>query len=1303
MTILEAKERSVMPPLAILCDLTLTDGSILHWSTLKCSYESQHYSARISDERAMYWRLTGDLTNDGSNSYSLSIGDADGQVSAMNRAGLLRGAFAKVFLGVCEAGQISDRSALVAGIVDNYSETDSRTMKISLTNRLNASRTHFPPMRIQKRCSWSFPKNSLERELALSSGEDGRYSTLFRCGYSADLTGGVGNLDNGVPFTGCDFTRTSCEERGMFSSDSLGRPTRRFSGIEFIPASILVRGHGESVGRLSNIVSLDARFNDVIPAVYGTGWLQAPVVFSRNDGNLTFAEVLLGLGEIDRVIKVLVNGYEVPLAVDGRNMTGTGWHRLVSKGNRTGVFNGEFTLSNGTPAGDPYGSLALLSVVVPNIISQGKSSLKVEVLLGGIKVPVLGEDGSLESFDLSSNPAWIICDILRRAGWKLDELDLVSFRQTAAYCDETVPAKDANGNAVNVPRFSVNLVLKRRYSVGELLRGIRLAAQIQLHLNRDGQIAVRPESTVRIEQPNKPEGSNSVASLNLGWTAYDFGDGTNGSSGILVNDQNDAQFLMYSKPGVDSANRVGFEIQDSLNEFRQDSISVVDSVDAQARRLEVAQSLPVMGVPNFPQSLRICQTWLSRSIEGNVFVKFSTTMRGIHLRPGDLISISYQKYGLDRALFRVQEVLLSSSLQLIEVSCQIHRDEWYSDDALIRYSSSRIHAWGNQSVRAVCGTKVESGEVSFDVRERLSLDADGRERAELTIPFVRPSASAAKSLNAPIVSFNFTVASVGGNLKSGSYFYGITAVDATGAESQLSSLVQVKVESLTATNTVTIHGISSPSGATALNLYRGQSPRSLLRVGSNLLVAADLSDNGSAIAPMLAPDDRFISLRSYWRKELLGSTASSMWSNMSIGNTQLTMRPAEWVGKRVVILGGKGIGQERIIQQNTVTSIEVDKAWDVMPGVDSQFCVVDSSWRLGESAEGTELKEYLPAWGGDTFQLSLRSVGSDGLEMDAIEAPMIRWRLGVGLSNGSEDGPPPKPFFGLSLLEGGTLRFGDIAFEDPRNVQGVSAALLQLYFWDELLAPTGVHLVNSCEELTTLFTFSGLSSTLEVDSFVQVGSEIVAIVSSTEGSMDYTVKRACFGSAASSHSALSPCFVLNVNSTPLTFVPGFLNSSAGSSFSYPIRLPNVRVACASLTLYSRLGKSPISDIHFMALSDGGLRTLSGGQIVLSSQGYLSIEAAAGSTITLDRDTVVRDLFAVVEEAPDGGDVAVKVRVDGSDYAELSILSGQLSSSAINRFNFAPIRSGSRLNFDILSIPPSAAGSPGRDLSIMVRT
>ena len=62
-------------------------------------------------------------------------------------------------------------------------------------------------------------------------------------------------------------------------------------------------------------------------------------------------EVLLGMGEIDGVVKVMVNGIEIPKAQSGADMTATGWFNLVTAGTRNGAFNPDFADAVGQSAG----------------------------------------------------------------------------------------------------------------------------------------------------------------------------------------------------------------------------------------------------------------------------------------------------------------------------------------------------------------------------------------------------------------------------------------------------------------------------------------------------------------------------------------------------------------------------------------------------------------------------------------------------------------------------------------------------------------------------------------------------------------------------------------------------------------------------------------------------------------------------------------------------------------------------------------------------------------------------------------
>ncbi len=157
---------------------------------------------------------------------------------------------------------------------------------------------------------------------------------------------------------------------------------------------------------------------------------------------------------------VLVNDIEIPQGVNGMNMTATGWYNLVSAGTRNGQQDGNFTDGNGVPQGDPYGSMAYLSVVVPNRINDGTSIPEIQVLMQGLKLWQFDGSGNSLGSKFSTNPAWVLLDVLMRCGYTLAEINLPSFATAATYCDATVSVNDPTGGAVQVPRFQCNFALK---------------------------------------------------------------------------------------------------------------------------------------------------------------------------------------------------------------------------------------------------------------------------------------------------------------------------------------------------------------------------------------------------------------------------------------------------------------------------------------------------------------------------------------------------------------------------------------------------------------------------------------------------------------------------------------------------------------------------------------------------------------------------------------------------------------------------------------------------------------------------
>jgi hypothetical protein len=401
-TIYEVKEQAVTDTPLLVFDCVLPDGRAEHWSTHAVTVGGVAYDARVMAHNVFELQAASDQGIDGIPRITLALGNADSHFSEIERATGFKGARLRasfLFYDLRNDAAATESAVLFQGICNPPDEIREATFRITATNRMNLQRLLLPQVRIQRRCGWEFPSNDAQRTEAVDGGTSGKYSRFYRCGYSAGVTGGAGAMNGAAPFTSCGFTRGDCTSRGMFLN---------FGGLEFVPPAIQVRTSGDKDFHTSAVAVNAGRYNDFVPVVYGTAWYNPPLVFARNDGNLTRMEVLLGIGEMQSVLKVLVNDVEIPAGVAGVNMTGTGWYNVPTLGARTGAVDPNFT------DGDPYGSMAYASVVVPNRLNNGTTLPSVAVLAQGLKLPVYGTDGAFAGEQFSANPAWIVLDMLRR-------------------------------------------------------------------------------------------------------------------------------------------------------------------------------------------------------------------------------------------------------------------------------------------------------------------------------------------------------------------------------------------------------------------------------------------------------------------------------------------------------------------------------------------------------------------------------------------------------------------------------------------------------------------------------------------------------------------------------------------------------------------------------------------------------------------------------------------------------------------------------------------------------------------------
>ena len=326
----DLKEQAVTDAPLLVFDCVLPNGQAEHWSTHRVTVGGATYEARVLQHSVFDIQTASDQGIDGSPRISMLLANADSHFSEIARATGWKGARLTVgflFYDLRNNAPLTDVAVVFQGICNPPDQIRESTFRVTAVNRMNLQRLLLPQVRIQRRCPWEFPATQTQRTEAVDGGENGKYSRYYRCGYSAGMPGGTGNLNGTAPFTSCGYTRTDCQARGMLN---------RFGGLEFIPSAIAVRSYGKDWS--TSAVSVNqARYNDFVPMVYGTAWYSPTVVFARNDGNLTRMEVLLGIGEMQGVLKVLVNDVEIPLGIYGTNMTGTGWYNIQTLGSRDGL------------------------------------------------------------------------------------------------------------------------------------------------------------------------------------------------------------------------------------------------------------------------------------------------------------------------------------------------------------------------------------------------------------------------------------------------------------------------------------------------------------------------------------------------------------------------------------------------------------------------------------------------------------------------------------------------------------------------------------------------------------------------------------------------------------------------------------------------------------------------------------------------------------------------------------------------------------------------------------------------------
>jgi hypothetical protein len=1227
---------------------------------------------------------------------SLSLANADSYFSELERSVGWKGATMTVtflFYNLLEGAPTSDAAVLFQGIVNPPDQSTESLFQLSAVNWMSMQRVLLPPVRIQRRCPWLFPSNAQQRLEAVTGGASGAYSLLYPCGYSPDQAGGVGAMVGGIPYTTCAYTRLDCEARGMFSGPM------RFGGLEFVPSSIQVRSYG-GAWQYAAVNDNIAIYNDFVPLLYGTAWYYPPIVFSRNDGNLTYMEVLLGMGPIQDVQMVLVNQIQIPIGQTGTNMDATGWYNVVSLGSRNGAFDPNFTDAAGNPAGDPYGSMAYLSVVVPNQISNGQSLPTVQVLADGLQLPTYAADGTYQSTVFTANPAWILLDILQRSGWGPANIDLTTFAATAAYCDQQIQAQDLNGNNVTIPRFQCNLCLQDQRNAADTIRGIRNTARLLFTYSVGGMLQLQVENTIALQQPTQPAWSNSTEPLNGGWPAYEFSDGSTGTANILRKANGEPSVQVSSRSIADTPNQVTIEFQDAFNGYQQDSLLTVDVNDTQLTGQVITTTLMALGIPNYDQAARISQFTLDKSIGGNTYITFDTNVKALGLRPGDIVTVTYLKEGFERQPFRITKIAPGTNYRITTITAQVQQDEWYLDtNGQIPGAAASLQPGSGVGVpRPLLGNILDAnGNPEYQIAESSSNSSDGGVDEELTVGFLMPSTTTTGGPGMPLVSLAATI-EAGGTLAGGQIlYYAVSALDSAGNESVLSFMILASIPPGSNANSVTLTGLSFDTSTTSFNVYRGPNPQQMGRIAFSQTLASSFTDTGLTDQVWVPPDPAFDHANFYWRTELQPPYAATIATANTVGNATAEMGGVNYAGTIVRILSGTGADQEYPIASNTATILTLTEPWGVQPDATSQFVVAEAAWHFAATAKTSPVEFEIPNETGVTLHIQGRGANVNNLEGPPLLSTLTRWMIGGG---GLGDmAAPPLPVFGLgtSSLESGTVELSGVSFQTLTNTTSVTAGTLTMYYWDELIGSTPYLLSALMAATDTVLNLTPAGSAA-AGSFVQVEAEVMQVVSSANGGLQYQVTRGMHGTTAASHAAQIAVYQLSSTVAVAPFPMDFFGSPLSGNWSYPMPLPNAKVASAELFVTNSRGNSPTAAINLTQSVDYGMRTLSGGQYSFQVQGFLAVDSDPAPNVIVEAAHAVQDVYAIVKQAPVGGPIQITLSQNGSPYCTLSIPAGAIISPSVDGFGM-PLLAQAQLSLAITAVGQT---SPGSDLTVILR-
>lgn len=228
----------------------------------------------------------------------------------------------------------------------------------------------------------------------------------------------------------------------------------------------------------------------------------------------------------------------------------------------------------------------------------------------------------------STNPAMCLRDFMLSKRYGLgrwitaDDLDDDSWNRVADYCDEEISFLDASGAIIKAKRFELNMVIDQKNSALDWVQEILANFQGYLTLT-NGKFKLHVEQQTDV--------------------SYKF------------NDDNCSDLSVTPLSLNDTPNKYTVKIIDTRNNWSSVACNVEDYADQKERQKIITKEVNLNGTTSQYQALRLARFYRDQNLACPLTLSWKTGINGMHLEPGDVVTISYHKVFTDLPV-RITEI-----------------------------------------------------------------------------------------------------------------------------------------------------------------------------------------------------------------------------------------------------------------------------------------------------------------------------------------------------------------------------------------------------------------------------------------------------------------------------------------------------------------------------------------------------------------------------------------------------------------------------------------------------------------------